>query len=97
MNDKELANPKYEAITPQPESPPSTKRRSAAKSKHGKRSRASAKDEAKRGGGPRPFPAETLEEALRVPTALKQFNAGNPWTPVEVANALGVSPRGDKM
>jgi hypothetical protein len=51
----------------------------------------------KPGGGPRPFPVETLEEAIRVPTALKQFNAGNPWTPAEVANALGVAGRGNKL
>jgi hypothetical protein len=54
-------------------------------------------DPAKRGGGPRPFPAETLQEALRVPTVLKQFNAGNPWTPAEVAKALGVAARGNKI
>ena len=54
-------------------------------------------DAAKPGGGPRPFPVETLEEAIRVPTALKQFNAGNPWTPAEVANALGVSGKGNKL
>ncbi len=46
---------------------------------------------------PRPFPAETLEESLRVPTAIKQFNAGNPWSPAEVGKALGISARGDKM
>lgn len=62
-----------------------------------KGARAKAKQETKRGGGPRPFPAETLEEALRVATALKQFNAGNPWTPAEVANALGVAAKGNKL
>ncbi len=51
----------------------------------------------KRGGGPRPFPPETLEEALRVPTAIKQFNAGNAWSPTEVANALGVAAKGNKL
>lgn len=73
--------------------------RKSRKARKGKKRTVSSKslEGGKRGGGPRPFPGETLEEALRVPTAIKQFNAGNPWSPAEVANALGVSARGDKM
>ncbi|GAB1268364.1 hypothetical protein NBRC116493_16170 [Aurantivibrio infirmus] len=42
-----------------------------------------------------PFPRVTLENALRVPTALKEKNAGNPWPPAEVGKALsmGMSTR----
>lgn len=36
------------------------------------------------------FPRVTLENALRVPTALKDKNAGNPWAPGEVAKAIGM-------
>jgi hypothetical protein len=75
------------------------KAKSASKKKHAKKkgSPREKRDAAKPGGGPRPFPVETLEEAIRVPTALKQFNAGNPWSPVEVANALGIAGRGNKL
>ncbi|WP_211210658.1 hypothetical protein [Arhodomonas aquaeolei] len=41
----------------------------------------------------RPFPRMSLEKALRVPTAIKEKNAGNPWPPEEVAKALGVGPK----
>jgi hypothetical protein len=36
----------------------------------------------------RPYPRVPLEDALRVPFALKDKNGGNPWSPDEVANAL---------
>lgn len=36
------------------------------------------------------FPRRTLENALRVPQALKQHNAGNPWATEEVARALNL-------
>ncbi|MFJ4810252.1 hypothetical protein [Streptomyces longwoodensis] len=38
----------------------------------------------------RPYPRRTLEEALRIPQALKEYNGGNPWPPEQVAKALGV-------
>jgi hypothetical protein len=41
----------------------------------------------------RPYPRETLEEALRVPFALKNKNGGNPWPPADVAAAVGLSPK----
>lgn len=37
-----------------------------------------------------PYPRKTLEEALRIATAIKTHNAGNDWAPSEVAAALGV-------
>jgi hypothetical protein len=42
------------------------------------------------GGGPRRFPAHTLEEALKIPLAIKNLNGGNPWTPKDVARGVGV-------
>jgi hypothetical protein len=37
------------------------------------------------------FPRVTLEEAIKVPMALKEKNGGNPWATEEVAKALGIS------
>jgi len=42
---------------------------------------------------PRPFPASPLENALKIPQALKEKNGGNPWAPAEIANALGISAK----
>lgn len=42
--------------------------------------------------GTRTFPRRTLEQALRVPRALKEKNGGNPWLPKEVAVVLDVGP-----
>jgi hypothetical protein len=39
----------------------------------------------------RPYPRVTLEDALRVPYALKEKNGGNPWPPSDVAAAVGLS------
>jgi hypothetical protein len=36
-----------------------------------------------------PFPRATLEEALKIPYALKDKNGGNPWEPEEVRKAIG--------
>jgi hypothetical protein len=38
-----------------------------------------------------PFPRVTLEQALKVPYALKQHNGGNPWETEEVRKAVGAS------
>jgi hypothetical protein len=35
------------------------------------------------------FPRATLEEALKIPYALKEKNGGNPWEPEEVRKAIG--------
>src|SRR3990172_2832463 len=35
------------------------------------------------------FPRATLEEALKIPAAIKEFNGGNPWTPQEIQTAIG--------
>jgi len=39
----------------------------------------------------RPYPRVTLEQALRIPFALKEKNGGNPWPPAEVAAAVALS------
>jgi hypothetical protein len=67
---------------------PST--RKTGKKKAAKKS-ASGKPSSKRSfSGPRPFPAETLENAIKVPKVIKELNGGNPWPPNDVANALGM-------
>jgi hypothetical protein len=42
----------------------------------------------------RNYPRRTLEQALRIPAALKEKNGGNPWAPDQVATALGVGAKG---
>ncbi len=41
----------------------------------------------------RPYPKKALEDALRVPTALKEHNAGNEWATDQVAKALQLGAR----
>jgi hypothetical protein len=54
----------------------------------------SAKKEAKKAALPkRPYPRVTLEEALKIPLALKEKNGGNAWPPNDVANATNLSPK----
>ena len=38
------------------------------------------------------FPKDTLKESLRVAEAIQQANAGQPYPPLETANAMGLSP-----
>lgn len=45
----------------------------------------------------RPFPADTLESALKIPQTIRENNAGNPWKPVEVAKSLGMAPKANKF
>lgn len=42
----------------------------------------------------RSFPINGLEQALRIPTALKDFANGNAWPPAEVANAMSMGLSG---
>lgn len=57
------------------------------------------KKRSKRGGRKpvRKFPSVTLEQALSIPKAIKQFNAGKPWPPGEVAKALEMKPKTTKF
>lgn len=68
---------------------PGVKARSAANKKRPKSGK-----KAKKRSGPRferPYPRTTLEDALSVAYALKDKNGGNPWSPDELAAALGVA------
>lgn len=42
---------------------------------------------------PRPFPKMLLEKALRIPYKIKELNGGNPWSPEQVADAIGISAK----
>jgi hypothetical protein len=42
-----------------------------------------------------PFPRATLEEALKIPYAIKDHNGGNPWEPDEVRKAIGAGTGGN--
>lgn len=48
------------------------------------------RDDAKKTSAKRAFPKYSIEEARRIPDAIKQFNAGNPWGTLDIASALGV-------
>lgn len=80
-------DPNLDANTPQEEKKASRQRK-AARPSRSKSSKISA-----RMRQPRPFPSSPLENALRIPQALKDKNGGNPWAPVEIANALGISAK----
>jgi hypothetical protein len=43
-------------------------------------------------GSRRPFPIHTIEEALKVAKAIQDKNAGKPWKPLFIAEALGIKP-----
>jgi hypothetical protein len=56
------------------------------------KTRRSKRRSAKRtGGAKKPFPSVTLEEAVKVPLEIKEKNGGNPWSPADLAVALGTS------
>ena len=40
----------------------------------------------------RPYPRASLEDALRIPYALKEKNGGNAWSPDEVAKRAALWP-----
>ena len=42
-----------------------------------------------------PFPRATLQEALKIPYAIKELNGGNPWEPDEIRKAIGASTGGN--
>jgi hypothetical protein len=60
--------------------------RPAKKSAKGRKKSGAAKPTPRR-----PYPRVTLEQALRIPAALKNNNGGNPWPPADVAQAVGMS------
>ena len=42
-----------------------------------------------------PFPRATLEEALKIPNAIKTHNGGNPWETDEIRKAIGTGTGGN--
>jgi hypothetical protein len=56
-----------------------------------KKSKAPATHAEKAGKASVRFPRVTLEEAIKVPLAIKEKNGGNPWATDEVAKAVGIS------
>jgi len=40
----------------------------------------------------RPFPRATLEQALKIPSAIKDHNGGNPWEPEEIRRRSEQAP-----
>lgn len=42
-----------------------------------------------------PFPRATLEQALAIPSAVKELNGGNPWEPEEIRKAIGAGTGGN--
>jgi hypothetical protein len=42
-----------------------------------------------------PFPRATLEQALKIPEAIKNLNGGNPWEPEEIRKAIGAGTGGN--
>lgn len=52
----------------------------------------------KAGSKPRvrwPFPRATLEQALKIPSVIKDLNGGNPWEPEEIRKAIGAGTGGN--
>lgn len=47
--------------------------------------------------GPRPFPQNSLREALDVSIAIRDHNAGNPWDSEQLAKSLNSSAKSKKM
>lgn len=80
---------------------PNKEAKSKAKPKKASKKRSRKKRTSKASGSTtkveRPFPRVTLEEALRVPIAIKEKNAGNPYPSEDVAKALKLGPKGTQF
>lgn len=79
------------------EAPSSVERAVAKKKKPARKQKAKPKNKKTTGKSTkkppvkRPYPRIPLEEALRIPFALKEKNGGNPWPPGDVAKSIGLS------
>jgi hypothetical protein len=40
----------------------------------------------------RPFPQHSIDDCIKLINVIKEFNAGNPWTPRDIAGALKIGP-----
>lgn len=67
----------------------STKRaaKKAAKSTSKKTAKKTARNST---GGKQPFPNHSIDECRNIADKLKEVNAGNAWSPADIANALGI-------
>jgi len=91
LKSNEVAEP-ADAASPEVAAPvakPSTKRKRPAKK--ARKADHSKAETSKKAGPKRPYPRATLEEALRIPFALKDKNGGNAWPPSDLARAVGLS------
>jgi hypothetical protein len=63
-----------------------------------KKSQVSGKNASGAKKATRSYPSKTLEEALKIPQAIREKNNGNPWTAENVAQAAyGISPRNNRF
>jgi hypothetical protein len=62
-----------------------------ARASKAKRSKPARRRTKGTGAGKRGFPSVTLEEAVKLPLQIKEKNEGNPWSPQDLAAALGTS------
>jgi hypothetical protein len=69
---------------------PTKVKRRAGKRKTGRRKKGSGK---KTPRSTRPFPKVLLSKAVEIAQKIKELNGGNPWTPVQIAEAIGIGPR----
>ena len=94
MNEPNAEGKAQDQTTSKKESPSKVPSKKPKRRRKASKKRA-VKDASKRGGprGPRPFPASTMEQSLRIPTVIKNLNGGNPWPPAEIASALNIGPK----
>jgi len=45
----------------------------------------------------RSYPRRDLKDAVLIPLKIKEYNGGNPWTPDDVAKALGIAPKSSEF
>ena len=63
-----------------------TKKKAAAKRRRGTGGSANRKST-------RPYPKVPLAKAVEIPQKIKELNGGNPWTPADVATAIGMGAK----
>jgi hypothetical protein len=47
--------------------------------------------------GTRPYPKVLLSKAMEIAQKIKELNGGNPWTPNQIAEAIGMGPKGPEF
>jgi hypothetical protein len=83
--------PKKMANTPKNRGKEASVNGSPKRGKKKKKAKRASASGAEWRGKKRLFPQNSLEDALKVPTALKEKNGGNSWSPDELARACGMS------